>query len=228
MWVISFIRKHILSLPDGRILTTRDFLTYGRRGAIDQGLSYLVKKGFIRRLARGVFVRDQLENMIFTNAEIAKAKAESFGRRLAIDPNAPLPFLPDHLRALKRLPTKANRKGPATPLHIAEIHDRIREAQATQTVFYIDGRTSKFRIGDQIIHLKQNSPRAMKLNENKAGRHLRTLWRLGKEALTFDAIFEATRTFLRPDREDMRKNVRWIPAWLFANIHVPRCWVPVT
>ncbi len=68
----------------------------------------------------------------------------------------------------------------------------------------------------------------MKLNENKAGQHLRTLWQLGKEALTFDAIFEATKAFMRPDREDMRKNVRWMPAWLSANLFVPRRWVPVT
>jgi hypothetical protein len=231
MWVISFIRKHIFGLPVGKIFTTRDCLTFGRRGAIDQALSYLVKRGVIRRLARGVFVRDPLENMIFTNAEIAKAKAEAFGRRFATLPDAVMPFLPRHLRALEWpsiIPSKGRAPEPGIPGRIADIHERIRAVQETQNTFYIDGRTSKFRVGDQIIHLKQNSPRRMLMNKNKAGKGLGTLWDAGRDALTRAAIQAVTKDFMRTDREDMRKNARWMPTWLCDQFKFGERWVPVT
>lgn len=69
---------HILRLSPTTVFTTRDVLQYGRRGAIDQCLYRMVKTNFIRRLARGVFVRDPHVNP--SPEEIAEIKARSFGK----------------------------------------------------------------------------------------------------------------------------------------------------
>ncbi|MBI4533459.1 MAG: type IV toxin-antitoxin system AbiEi family antitoxin domain-containing protein, partial [Candidatus Melainabacteria bacterium] len=57
MFTSSFIKRHIYRLPLDKIFSTRDFLIYGSRTAVDQTLAKLVKKGMIIRLARGVFVK---------------------------------------------------------------------------------------------------------------------------------------------------------------------------
>jgi hypothetical protein len=83
MWTATFIRRHIFSLPEGTPFTTRDFLTFGLRAAVDQTLYRLVKSGTIQRLARGLFVRDPDNRKRFSDFEIASLKASAFGRKLA-------------------------------------------------------------------------------------------------------------------------------------------------
>jgi hypothetical protein len=200
MWTSSFIRRHIFSLPEGTVFTTRDFLTYGRRGAVDLALYRLVKSGLIRRLARGVFVRDPFEKMKFSHFEIAKVKAESFGRRITIDP-----------------PIQAQ---------WPKLDSRQMATTQTEVTFFIDGRTSSFHIGDQVIHLKQISPRKLTMSGNKAGLHMRALWQMGEEALSDIAIQEATMTFTRTDNLDMRRSARWMPAWLCNRFNFGRRWEP--
>jgi hypothetical protein len=62
------------------MFATRDLLKYGTRGAVDQCLHQMVKRGFIKRLARGVFIRDDSENPSIE--EIAHTKAAAFGRKI--------------------------------------------------------------------------------------------------------------------------------------------------
>jgi hypothetical protein len=85
MWTATFIRRHIFSLPEGVPFTTRDCLIYGLRAAVDQTLYRLVKDGIIRRLARGLFVRDPNNKKRFSNFRIASLKANAFGHTLARD-----------------------------------------------------------------------------------------------------------------------------------------------
>ena len=58
MWVQAAVRRHINCLPERAIFCTRDFLTYGKRNAIDQVLFKMVHKSEIIRLAWGVFVKN--------------------------------------------------------------------------------------------------------------------------------------------------------------------------
>ncbi len=76
----EYIHRHIRRLPATQIVTTRELLQYGSRAAVDQALYRMVKSKFLRRLARGVFLRDA--NFKPSAKEIAYAKAAAFGRRL--------------------------------------------------------------------------------------------------------------------------------------------------
>jgi hypothetical protein len=80
MCTASFIWRHIHKLPADQPFTTRDCLIYGIRSAVDQALYRLVKNRTIRRLARGIFVRD--EKKYFSVFEIATIKAEAFGHKI--------------------------------------------------------------------------------------------------------------------------------------------------
>jgi len=82
----SLIRRHILTLPEGGTFTTRDVLCFGTRAAVDQALSRMVKARKIRRLARGVFAKDPSYSEEYSLFEIAKLKAQAFGRKITQHP----------------------------------------------------------------------------------------------------------------------------------------------
>jgi len=84
----SFIHRFVYSLKEGQPFTTRDCLHFGFRSAVDIALFRLVDRGVIRRLARGIFVKDPSNRFKFTDFEIAKVKAEAFGRTIALHPAA--------------------------------------------------------------------------------------------------------------------------------------------
>jgi hypothetical protein len=80
MRVIDFIRGHIARLDFDKILLTGDLLEYGSRASVDVALSRLVGAKVLLRVANGVFVR--AGSKIPTAEEIAKAKAERFGKTM--------------------------------------------------------------------------------------------------------------------------------------------------
>ena len=50
------IRLHAQSLPEGGVLSPKEFLHLGTRAAVDQALSRLTKEGRLLRVARGTYV----------------------------------------------------------------------------------------------------------------------------------------------------------------------------
>jgi hypothetical protein len=137
---ISMIRRYITLLPEGKIFSTQDVLQFGMRAAVDQALSRLCKGEKLRRLARGVFVKEESGVSEYSDMDIAKVKAESFGRKIAtlISPVSD-PLTGD----ANRVPNTCT--------------------------FLVSGHSSKFRIGDKTIHLKSVSPRKFQLVSNGAG-----------------------------------------------------------
>ncbi|MBX9687782.1 MAG: type IV toxin-antitoxin system AbiEi family antitoxin domain-containing protein [Candidatus Obscuribacterales bacterium] len=80
MSVAARIRKFLVRTEKGQLFTTRQFLGYGSRGAVDQTLYSLVKHGVIMRIARGVFM---LAGSGLPSAfEVAKVKAAAFYKQV--------------------------------------------------------------------------------------------------------------------------------------------------
>lgn len=75
------IRRHIKNLGHDKPFSTREFLTYGTRKAVDQALWRLVNLGELIRVARGLFIKSDAPQPSLT--EIAKAKAAAFGKQIA-------------------------------------------------------------------------------------------------------------------------------------------------
>jgi Family of unknown function (DUF6088) len=185
--VISMIRRYIALLEEGEIFTTRDVLQFGMRAAVDRALSRLVCAERIRRLARGVFVKVSTFKREYSDLEIATAKAQAFGRKIIKAPLAVInPVCP----------------GFARP--------------ACDKTFYIDGHSSKFKIGDTTITFRHSAPRKRQLSKTKAGETARALWYLGPKLADSYALQNATLWFQLSgdDRIVFRKNIRWMPAWL--------------
>jgi hypothetical protein len=122
MWVTTYVKRHVFRLPKDQPFTTRDCLIYGVRSAVDQALYRLVKTGIIRRLARGIFVRDQKK--YFTVLEIANIKAEAFGHKI--------------MRHDFVIPSEVNNL--ATPIIEPKLFINSRSSQ-----FCVDGKVIKLR-----------------------------------------------------------------------------------
>jgi hypothetical protein len=188
----SFIRRFVYSRKEGLPFTTRDCLHFGFRAAVDMTLWRLVERGVIRRLARGVFVKDPMNRFHFTDFEIAKLKAEAFGRKIALHPGA-----------------------IAAELNLGE---------KSESIFSVDGQTSKFKIGDRTIHLKQCSPRKLWLDGCKAGHAMRALWQMGEWQLNDEAIETVAWKCNRVDKETFFSYLRWLPGWLNDSLKFGRTW----
>ncbi|MFY0104189.1 hypothetical protein ABTP95_20360, partial [Acinetobacter baumannii] len=80
MSTMARIRRLISSIQLGELFTTRNCLSFGSRGSVDQSLYSLVKSGTIVRVVRGVFMRPGSD--MPTALQLAKIKAESFGKRI--------------------------------------------------------------------------------------------------------------------------------------------------
>lgn len=192
MWTTSSIKRFVVSLSFGKLFTTRECLLFGPRNAVDQALSRLVKRGMIVRVARGVFMREGSDVNSISVLDVARVKAESFGRKIATWSG-----------------------------HVAVELGIVPGAQREET-FYVDSSSSSFKFGDVAVHFKKTCPRKLRLGDNPAGRALKALWHIGKRNCSPVQVMNATRPCLRWDREEIRFSLQWLPDWLSSYfVHRP-------
>ncbi|MBY0357025.1 MAG: hypothetical protein K2W82_03410 [Candidatus Obscuribacterales bacterium] len=183
MWAAAWIKRHIACLEDDKPFSTRDFLRYGSRGAIDQTLWRLVKKGEIVRVARGLFIRKGAEKP--TIKEVAEAKAKAFGRTII-----------------------------AAGEEVAKKLGLIEAENISETVYAVNGRSSSFRCGEQVIKLQGTSPRKMGLRDDDVGEVIRALWHKGKAECRPEILKDATQFLNRRERQELRDSEYLMPYWM--------------
>jgi hypothetical protein len=159
------------------------------RAAVDKALARLVYRGDIIRLARGVFVKARNCRKVFSDWEIAKAKANAFGRKLI-----------------------------EAPLVVAERMSADVGKRVSTVEFCTEGHSSHFQIGERTIYFKKVGQRKLQLAKCKAGEAARALWNIGQRRANLVAYEKAIALFDRLDRIEFRRNIRWMPAWLSDQI----------
>ncbi len=163
------IREHIKNIRQGALFTTRHFLGCGSRSAVDQALYNLVKARVIVRIARGVFMKEG--SALPSVYEVAKIKAESFGKQI----------YQHGADAAYALGFPGRRNGSPT--------------------FVCSGRTSSFRFGDIIICLVGASPRKLCGQDSLAGKLIRAMWYLGKANCTATLLVQSYSAWGSASRE---------------------------
>jgi hypothetical protein len=148
-------------------------------------LHLMVKSGFILRLAWGVFVRQDETNETFSVEQIAKTKADAFGKQLLNHGN-----------------------DVAVKLGISD------QANEMPT-FYTNGSTSYFHINGTKIKMQKIAPRkGVCIGENKVGGAIRALWNIGEKLIEPEHIDGAVSKFTRSERGWLSECIRWMPEWL--------------
>jgi Family of unknown function (DUF6088) len=180
----AFIKRHIFKLPADVIFSTRDMLNYGPRAAVDQCLYRLVKSGRIIRLAWGTFIKEEYDGPLPTTLEVAKAKAEAFGRKI-----------------ISHAADTAKRLG-------------LTKFGNERTTYAINGGSSSFKYKEQVIHFKGISARKLLLGDGLVGQSIRALWSLGEANCDQAMVSQAMAGFSRLERKQFRQSLYLMPSWM--------------
>lgn len=174
----------------GCVITPGDFLDLGSREAVDVALHRLVKKGTLRRLARGLYdfprIDPDLGSLSPTTDAIVKALK---GRdNILLQPSGG--YAANLLGLSEQVPMKI--------------------------VFLTDGPARRVQLGKQVIILKHTTPRAMATAGKVSGLIIQALRHIGQKYVD-DTTVERLRKRLSPeDKKQLLHDIRYAPAWIAA------------
>lgn len=222
MGVFNLCRKYVNELPGGQVFVTRELLAYGNRGSIDKCTQAMVGSAMIRRLARGVFVRNDVGLPDPPIEKIAEAKARAFGKHI----------IPSGMVQAARLglekPIKLRKKGkklvaPKPPF--------------SGTTFVVLGTTSQFWTIHGDVRLQHIAARKYFVAQHKVGELLAGIWHASEDAYTeFQAVLKKA-NFQTEEHRRFKELANWVPEWIHqhfrakhegAKIHVPWRLYPFT
>jgi len=180
------ILLHAQSLPEGGVLSPKEFLHLGSRAAVDQALSRLAKEGKLLRVARGTYV---------------PPVSSRFGTR------APAPE--------KVVQALATRNGEVVTPHGAAAANALGLTQQVpiREVYLTSGRTRKLKLGRSEVTVKHAPRWMLALGSGEAGAAVRALAWMGpshaRESLA------ALRRSLPPSEWRMLTSARAaLPSWM--------------
>jgi hypothetical protein len=145
----------------------------------------LVKVELLIRLARGVFMKPTPESVPRPSAKkIAEIKAKAFGKEI-------------HTHG-------------ADAAHLMKL-----TADKNQNVtFTVSGRTTSFASIHGRITLRGTTAKDVRKGNNPVGLIVRALKHLGSHKLTMQVIERVTHDLMRTERNKLRREVKWMPAWM--------------
>ncbi len=175
-------------MPVGEPFTPTAFLTCGTRVSVDQTLSRLIKVGTIERVARGVFVRPEV------NRFVGKVMPEP----------------------IKVAETIAKTTGATVQVHGAEAARKLELTTQvpTQPIFATSGPSKRIQMGGIEIRLQHVCSRKLTLAGRPAGLALSALWYLGKKEVTPSLIETIRRKLSIEEFEALKSATSVMPAWM--------------
>jgi hypothetical protein len=172
----------------GSVFVPGDFLDLGSREAVDLALHRLVRKGTIRRLARGVYDFPKEHPVLGLLAPSADDVARALAGR-------------DRTRLQPAGAYAANILG-------------LSEQVPAKAVFLTDGPSRTVKIGPTTIQLRQTTPRNMEAAGRLSGLLMQALRELGEEHVTQERREHLKRTLPADKRRELVKDLRLAPAWM--------------
>lgn len=188
MKTATAIQEAISNTSLGQPFTTKEFLRYGNRAAVDQALSRLVASGEIVRIRRGVFVRPEhnrfLGEVLPEPYEVATVIAKSSGAVIAVNP----------AEAARRL----------------ELTTQV----PTRPVYFTSGPNSRFRLGRLEVEMKHVSPRKLALAGRRSGLAILALRYLGKELVNHETIQSIENKMSPEEFSEFEQSLSSMPTWM--------------
>jgi hypothetical protein len=147
------ILSHTRDLPEGEVLSAKEFLYLGSRAAIDQALSRLAKEGKLQRVCRGTYVAPVVSR---------------FGVR------SPAPE--------KVVQSMAAQRGDTVVPHGANAANALGLTQQVpiREVFLTSGRSHKLQLGRSEVLVKHVPGWMLSLGSSQAGAAVRALAWIGR------------------------------------------------
>ena len=184
------ILNRVYGRGKGCVITPGDFLDLGSREAVDVALHRLVKKGKLRRLARGLydFPREDLEIGFLSPTTEAIVKALKGRDNIQLQPSG----------------------GYAA--NLLGLSDQV----PMKIVFLTDGPARRVQLGKQVIILKHTTPRAMATAGKISGLFIQALRHLGQKHLDDKTVAQLRKRLSADDKKQLLNDIRYAPAWIAA------------
>ena len=182
------ILKAIRSGRRGSVFVPADFLHLGSREAVDVGLHRLVKRGVIRRLARGLYDHPRKHPVLGLLWPSAEAIAQAIAGR-------------DRTRL---------QPAGAFAANVLGLTDQV----PAKVVFLTDGPSRTVKVGPMTIQLRRTTPRAMSAAGRLSGLLIQALRELGEAHVTPERVSHLRRTIPLEKRRELLRDITVAPAWM--------------
>jgi len=186
--VESKIRTRVQKAGLGSVFVPGDFAALGNRQSVDFALHRLVKQGFLRRLARGIYDYPKSHPQLGPLSPSIEAVADALAGR-------------DKLRLQPSAAYAANL------LHLTE-------QVPAKVVFLTDGPSRRIKIGAREIVLRRTTPKAMAATGRMSGLVIQGLKHLGRQHVTMERIAPLRKLLNERDRKQLKEDVDLAPAWM--------------
>ncbi len=182
----SSILSHAHALPEGGVLSPKEFLHLGSRAAIDQALSRLTKEGKLLRVARGTYVTPV---------------SSRFGTR------APAPEKVVHALAAQ--------SGEVVTPHGANAANALGLTQQVpiREVYLTSGRTRKLKLGRSEVTIKHAPRWMLALGSSQAGSAVRALAWMGPSHV-HESLAALRRTLSPSEWRTLASARAALPSWM--------------
>lgn len=182
------IRDEIQDAKEGKIVLPSDFeIKYGVENT-KKSLMRLTNEGFLERLARGIYLypeRDELLGVLYPDIE-------SVAEEIALRDNARI--IPTGIQALNLL-------GLSTQVPL-------------NAVFLTDGSPRTIKIGKRKIKFKKASPKNLAAKGRLSGLAIQALKEIGKEKVTKEEITKIKEQLKKEDPENIYQDMKLAPSWI--------------
>jgi hypothetical protein len=173
---------------EGAVFVPTDFLALGSRRAVDVALHRLVKRGAVRRIARGIYDLPRTHRALGALAPSADAVARALAGHHGIRLQPSGAYAANLLGLTEQVPMRV--------------------------VFLTDGATRRVRIGATTIELRRTTPRNMATSGRLSGMVIQALRALGQRNITPERIARLRRAIPAKERARLLKDLRFAPAWM--------------
>lgn len=184
------ILNAITTLGYGAVFVPTDFLSIGSRQTVDIVLHRLVRKGTIRRLARGIY-------------DFPKEHP-----KLGI-------LQPSPEKIAEALVGRDCTRIQPTGAYAANILG-LSEQVPAKVVFLTDGPSRTVKIGSTTIQLRRTTPKNMAMAGRLSGLLVQAFRELGKENVTPERLEHLKRTIPLNARKELLKDIRFAPEWMHS------------
>lgn len=184
------ILKAINVLGYGSVFVPTDFLSFGSRQAVDIVLHRLVRKGTIRRLARGIYD--------FPEEHPVLGKLQPSPEKIA--------------EALVGRDCTRIQPAGAYAANILGLSEQV----PAKVVFLTDGPSRTVTIGMTTIQLRRTTPKNMAMAGRLSGLVVQAFRELGKENVTAKRLEHLKRTLPLDKRQELLKDIRLAPEWMHS------------
>lgn len=180
--ILSFAQ----SLPEGGLLSPKEFLHLGSRAAIDQTLSRLTREGKLLRVGRGAYslpINGRFGTRPPSTESVVEALEATSGETIVANGAA-----------------EANALGLTTQV-------------PTREVYLTSGRSRWLKLGNREIELKHGARWQLVIGKRPAGKALRALTWLGPERAP-EALQQLRGKLAQQEWEAMRSARASLPSWM--------------